>query len=93
MLAVRDELADSETLLAASTQTSTKLKAAYDQLLAVYNALADAMGVETGIEDIIVEGETVNPAVEGIYDLQGRKLNKVSKGGIYIVNGQKVIVK
>ena len=28
-----------------------------------------------------------------IYDLNGRKLNKVQKGGVYIVNGKKVTIK
>ena len=37
---------------------------------------------------------TVNgEAIESIYDLQGRKIEKVTKGGIYIVNGKKVLVK
>ena len=42
----------------------------------------------TGI-DAVVNGE----AIESIYDLQGRKVEKVTKGGIYIVNGKKVLVK
>ena len=92
MTAVRDELADSESLLAATTQTTKKLTTAYDELAAVYEALAAAMGVETSIEEIVFE-DVVNPAVEGIYDLQGRKLNKITKSGIYIVNGQKKLVK
>ena len=28
-----------------------------------------------------------------VYDLMGRKVNTMEKGGIYIVNGKKVIVK
>ena len=38
---------------------------------------------------------TANQAQAGrIYDLQGRQLNKVpAEGGIYIVDGRKVIVK
>ncbi len=43
----------------------------------------------TGIENVITNGE----AIESIYDLQGRKLEKINKGGIYIVNGKKVLVK
>ncbi|MBO7194311.1 MAG: hypothetical protein J6V47_08515, partial [Bacteroidaceae bacterium] len=43
----------------------------------------------TGIENIVTNGE----AIESIYDLQGRKLEKVTNGGIYIVNGKKVLVK
>jgi uncharacterized protein YlzI (FlbEa/FlbD family) len=42
----------------------------------------------TGI-DAVVNGE----AIESIYDLQGRKIEKVTNGGIYIINGKKVLVK
>lgn len=45
---------------------------------------------DTGIEDV---EEDVNPVFEGIYDLQGRKLNEVTKTGIYIVNGKKIFIK
>ena len=44
--------------------------------------------VETGIED--VQGENEN--VETIYDLQGRQVENPTKG-IYIVNGNKVLIK
>ena len=44
----------------------------------------------TGIEDV---EEEMNPAFEGIYDLNGRKLNEITKTGIYIVNGKKVFIK
>ena len=43
----------------------------------------------TEIDD--VKGEDGN--VKTIYDLQGRKLNKITTPGIYIVNGKKVVVK
>ena len=43
----------------------------------------------TGINNVITNGETI----ESIYDLTGRKIEKVTKGGIYIVNGKKVLVK
>jgi hypothetical protein len=46
----------------------------------------------TGTEIDEVE-EEVNPVFEGIYDLQGRKLDEVTKTGIYIVNGKKVFIK
>ena len=44
----------------------------------------------TGIEDV---EEDLNPVFEGIYDLNGRKLNEITKTGIYIVNGKKVFIK
>ena len=43
----------------------------------------------TGIDE--VKGESGN--VKTIYDLQGRKIEKITNGGIYIVNGKKVLVK
>ena len=43
----------------------------------------------TGIEEI--EGE--NGEVKAIYDLQGRKLTEITEPGIYIVNGEKVLIK
>ena len=43
----------------------------------------------TGINEAVVNGE----AIESIYDLQGRMIEKVTNGGIYIVNGKKTLVK
>ena len=43
----------------------------------------------TGIENIVVE----NAVVEGIYDMQGRKIDAITTPGLYIVNGKKVLVK
>ena len=43
----------------------------------------------TGIEE--VKGE--NGKVKTIYDLTGRQVNEITKAGIYIVNGKKVLVK
>ena len=43
----------------------------------------------TGIENIVVE----NAVVEGIYDMQGRKIDAITTSGLYIVNGKKVLVK
>ena len=41
----------------------------------------------TGIESVEAEAE------QTIYDLTGRKIESITKGGIYIVNGKKVVVK
>lgn len=45
----------------------------------------------TGIEDIHVVTEKATSAREGIFDLQGRRLNSEPAHGIYIKNGTKVI--
>lgn len=46
-------------------------------------------GVTTDIEGV----PTVAPSQQVIYDLSGRRVNAVTKGGIYIVNGKKMIIK
>ena len=43
----------------------------------------------TGIEEVTTE----NVTVKGIYDLQGRKIDEITKPGLYIVDGVKVLVK
>ena len=47
---------------------------------------SESEGPETSIESVETEMETV------IYDLSGRRVEKMEKG-IYIVNGKKVVVK
>ena len=50
-------------------------------------------GEATGIEDIHVTTDygTANGGKQGIYDLQGRKLDKEPESGIYIKNGKKYV--
>jgi hypothetical protein len=43
----------------------------------------------TGVEEV----ETENEEVKVIYDLTGRRVQETVKGGIYIINGKKTIVK
>ena len=45
------------------------------------------IGLPIGIDGIEAEGE------QTIYDLTGRKIETITKGGIYIVNGKKVVIK
>ncbi len=47
----------------------------------------DIEGGTTGIDNVELEGETV------IYDLTGRRIEKIVEKGIYIVNGRKVVIK
>ena len=56
----------------------------------IVDFMIEVVGDEVGVEDV---EEEVAPVFEGIYDLQGRKLDEVTKTGIYIVNGKKVFIK
>ena len=46
-----------------------------------------------GIENIDVEDKYVAPAVKGIYDLYGRRIDTPATTGIYIVDGKKTVIK
>ena len=46
-----------------------------------------------GIEDIEFTEESIAPAVKGIFDLFGRRIDAPTTTGIYIVDGKKVLVK
>lgn len=47
-------------------------------------------GTITGIDNINVD--TTQPHTDAIYNLQGRRVAKPMQGGIYIINGKKVII-
>ncbi len=75
--------------LKVSTQAATKPSAAAP---ARGFAFPGDDGETTGIECITVTDEsTGNNRVEGIFDLQGRKVSKPTKG-VYINNGKKVVI-
>ena len=46
-----------------------------------------------GIEDVEMADEQVAPAVKGIYDLYGRRIETPAATGIYIVDGKKRVIK
>ena len=46
------------------------------------------IGEETGVEHVVVEDPDAP-----VYDLSGRRVLQVNKGGIYIKNGKKFIVR
>lgn len=48
-------------------------------------------GNVTNIGEIFVNTEKISSSTDGLYDLQGRKLNKVPTQGIYIMNGKKYV--
>ena len=89
-------IADDENSTA--TIVSEKLTLVYDTAAGVFK-VTDSVSSDmilptlygthaTGI-DAVVNGE----AIESIYDLTGRKIEKITKSGIYIVNGKKILVK
>jgi hypothetical protein len=44
----------------------------------------------TGVDNLTEDG--VVPAMEGTYDVLGRKMNEPTNTGFYIVNGKKVVI-
>lgn len=63
-------------------------KAAYDALKKIYDTLlgeAQATGVEG------IDAATDEP--HAVYDLQGRQLQRAGEKGVYVIDGQKVMVK
>lgn len=53
------------------------------------NVTAEKKEIADGIESITIE----NKVVEGIFDIFGRRLDAITTPGLYIVNGNKVLVK
>ena len=49
----------------------------------------DVVDSETGIGEV----KGANGKVQGVYDLQGRKVEKITLPGVYIIDGKKVVVK
>lgn len=55
------------------------------------NVIGDSDGDVTGIEDVHVVTEKATSARDGIFDLQGRRLNSEPTKGMYIKNGVKYV--
>ena len=55
----------------------------------------ELIGTEEGTLTSIVDVETeaTKPVIEGIFDLTGRKLDEITKPGIYIIDGKKRFIK
>lgn len=78
----------------------TKMKAyrayfnIYDILTEVEDAYAAVkMAIDVDGTTTHVEGINMNDGEGAVYDMSGRRVSKPSQRGIYIVNGQKVLVK
>ena len=67
----------------------------HDGASAMYVVEADAYYVQyyTDIEDVELTEQPVAPAVKGIYDLFGRRIDMPTATGIYIVDGVKRVIK
>ena len=46
----------------------------------------------TGIEDVLTEEQTSASSSNTAYDLQGRMVQDTKAGGLYIVDGKKVVM-
>ena len=57
--------------------------------LATYSNVVLTKKVDTAIENVVAEAAVV----EGIFDIQGRKIEAITAPGLYIINGAKVLVK
>ena len=60
------------------------------RIVAAEKVIAEFM---TGIEDVEIADEQGAPAVKGIYDLFGRRIETPAAMGIYIVDGKKMVIK
>lgn len=89
MFDLRNQLAEAASALSSNQARPDRYNEAYDELAIPFNVLAAAMHVETVIEEIAIDSKTI---ADGIYDLQGRRLEKAGKG-IFIINGVKTLVR
>ena len=71
------------TLPKASFMEMMQWKAPAENIVLTVQIVADG----NGIDNIAVDADTV------IYDLSGRRVTEITKGGIYIINGVKTLVK
>ena len=67
----------------------TVVDSSTSQIVAKYSNVVLAKKNDTAIENVTVE----NAVVKGIFDMQGRKIENITAPGLYIIDGQKVLVK
>lgn len=89
---LRNAQAEAEALLAAtvpmpSEATESDLQKLKDAYAAFMHKVFD---VPVGIENI--SGDIIPTDAKSIYDISGRRISKPTRGGIYIVNGKKVVL-
>jgi hypothetical protein len=59
----------------------------------IYHGYFDVPELPVGIEEVQSTKYEVQPTDGNIYDLTGRRVQNPTRGGMYIVNGKKVLVK
>ncbi len=91
MYALRDQIAAATAVANKSGSKASKYEDAKKALLIPLNILKEAMKYIVAIDE--VQANAPANVVNGIYDLSGRRVAKATRGHIYIINGQKVLVK
>lgn len=87
-VATVDATSGAVTIVGAGETTITATFAGNNQYAAAAASYTLTVTTATGIQAIRAE------AAQGhVYDLQGRRVQAVKQGGVYIVNGRKVVVK
>ena len=86
-----DEVQCARLLLDYSTTTLSELQTEYNALNLIYNYLLDIYNEGKDNPIITQIGQTAGsqPQAPVIYDMQGRRLNRIVQPGIYLINGQK----
>lgn len=91
MYALRDQIASATAVADKAGSKASKYEEAKTALLIPLNILKEAMKYIASIDE--VQANAPANVVNGIYDLNGRRVAKALRGHIYIINGQKVLVK
>lgn len=91
VLSALDEVQCTKLLLDYSTTTQSELQTEYNELNTIYNLLLDIYneGKDKPIITHIDQAAESQSQAPVIYDMQGRRLNRIVQPGIYLINGQK----
>ena len=87
--AAADEMYAATKVSRNNNATAEEIATALAELQAKYEALLAAYNDPTAIENVKINTNKQ----QGIYDLSGRQVNKITAPGLYIINGQKRFVK
>lgn len=91
MYALRDQIEAATAVANKNGSKASKYEDAKNALLVPLNVLKEAMKYIASIDEI--QANAPANVVNGIYDLNGRRVAKALRGHIYVINGQKVLVK